>query len=172
MNQPSSFPRPPHEPFLPILRELALCFQAFERYSSRHIRSLGLTPSQFDIIATLGNTPGMSCKELGERTLITKGTLTGVIDRLEARGFLRRRGAKHDRRSFTVALTAAGEREFERVFPAHLSFLRPAFGGFSTEELMELEQNLHRLRGRIEDAETKNAAPASGSNDAGGKGGR
>ena len=32
-------------------------------------------------IATLGNTPGMSYKELGDKTLITKGTLTGVIER-------------------------------------------------------------------------------------------
>lgn len=158
MNQPSPFPRPPREPFLPILRELALCYQAFERHSSRHIRSLGLTPSQFDIIATLGNTSGMSCKELGERTLITKGTLTGVIDRLEARGLLRRRGAKHDRRSFTVALTPAGEREFERVFPAHLAFLKPAFGGFKGEDLAELEHKLHRLRSRFEDAEARSAA--------------
>ena len=34
----------------------------------------------FDIIVTLGNTPGLSFKELGQRTLITKGTLTGVVD--------------------------------------------------------------------------------------------
>jgi DNA-binding MarR family transcriptional regulator len=155
MKKPSPFPRPPREPFLPILRELARCYQAFERYSSRHIRGLGLTPSQFDIIATLGNTPGMSCKELGERTLITKGTLTGVIDRLESRGLLRRHDATHDRRSFTVALTPAGEREFARVFPAHLQFLRPAFGGFSGADLGDLEQRLARLRERIEGAESR-----------------
>ena len=59
----------PREPFLPMLRELARCYQAFEAYSGAHVRSLGLTPSQFDIVATLGNTPGLSFKELGEKTL-------------------------------------------------------------------------------------------------------
>jgi len=161
MKRTSPFPRPPREPFLPVLRELALCYQAFERFSSRHIRSLGLTPSQFDIIATLGNTAGMSCKELGERTLITKGTLTGVIDRLEARGLLRRRDAEHDRRSFTVALTPAGEREFERVFPAHLSFLRPAFSGFKGPDLNEMEVQLSQLRERIEARELAMRARAN-----------
>lgn len=68
---------------LPVIRELVRAFQAFEQYSARHVRELGLTPPQFDVIATLGNTPGMSCKELSEKTLITKGTLTGVIDRLD-----------------------------------------------------------------------------------------
>jgi DNA-binding MarR family transcriptional regulator len=72
----------PREPFLPMLRELARCYQAFESYSGLHIRSLDLTPSQFDIVATLGNTAGMSFKELGVKTLITKGTLTGVVYRL------------------------------------------------------------------------------------------
>lgn len=156
MKKASPFPRPPREPFLPLLRELVCCYQAFERHSSRHIRALGLTPSQFDIIATLGNTPGMSCKELGERTLITKGTLTGVIDRLEARGLLRRHDADHDRRSFTVALTHAGEREFARVFPAHLQFLRPAFAGFSNDDLEQLEARLAALRGQLERAELAN----------------
>ena len=42
----------------------------------------GLTVSQADVIFTLGNTAGMTCGEIGERTLITKGTLTGVIDRV------------------------------------------------------------------------------------------
>ena len=45
--------------FLPTLRELVRAYQAFEMYSCAHIRTLDLTPSQFDIIATLGNTPGM-----------------------------------------------------------------------------------------------------------------
>jgi hypothetical protein len=52
------------------------CYQAFEAYSATHIRTLGLTPPQFDIVATLGNTSGMTATELGEKTLITKGTLT------------------------------------------------------------------------------------------------
>jgi MarR family 2-MHQ and catechol resistance regulon transcriptional repressor len=49
-----------------------------------------LTPSQFDIIATLGNTPGMTLQGIGEKTLITKGTLTGVVDRLQEKGLVDR----------------------------------------------------------------------------------
>jgi hypothetical protein len=50
--------------FLPMLRESVRGYQAFEQYSSSHIRGIGLTPSQFDIIATLG----MTFKELYEKT--------------------------------------------------------------------------------------------------------
>ena len=92
-------------PLLPVLRDLADAYQAFEAYSSVHIRSLDLTPAQFDIIATLGNTPGMPLKELGEKTLITKGTLTGVVDRLTDKGLVLRVASPSDGRSQIVELT-------------------------------------------------------------------
>lgn len=52
---------------LPLIRELAMTYQTFETYSTRHVRALGLTMTQFDILATLGNQPPMTCKELGRR---------------------------------------------------------------------------------------------------------
>ena len=136
----------PRERFLKTLRELARCYQAFERYSGAHVRELGLTPDQFDIIATLGNTEGMSFKELGEQTLITKGTLTGVVDRLEARGLVERIASDVDRRSTIVRLTRAGEREFARTFAAHIGHLKAAFGALDEPELKRLEGLLARLR--------------------------
>jgi DNA-binding MarR family transcriptional regulator len=63
------------EPFLPAMRELVRAYQAFSAYSEAHVRQFDLTPAQFDVIATLGNTNGMSMGEIGEKTLITKGTL-------------------------------------------------------------------------------------------------
>ncbi|MEK7737006.1 MAG: MarR family transcriptional regulator [Pseudomonadota bacterium] len=132
--------------FLPILRELARCYQAFESLSARHIRTLGLTPPQFDLIVTLGNTAGMSFKELGEKTLITKGTLTGVVDRLVAKKLVRRSDSPSDGRSRIVQLTAKGEALFARVFPAHLEHLRPAFAGFDGNQLEQAEALLRRLR--------------------------
>ena len=132
--------------FLPALRELASAYQAFEAYSAAHIRTLGLTPAQFDIIVTLGNTPGMPFKELGEKTLITKGTLTGVVDRLADKKLVQRVASPSDGRSQTVQLTKRGEALFERIFPDHLAHLQHAFVGLSPDELANLEQSLRHLR--------------------------
>ena len=104
------------KPFMPVLFELVRAYQAFESYSGAHIRTLGLTSSQFDIIATLGNTEGMSFKELGEKTLITKGTLTGVVDRLEAKALVRRVASASDGRSQMVELTRSGQKMFCKIF--------------------------------------------------------
>ncbi len=130
---------------MPAVRELVRCYQAFETYSSRHVRSLGLTTSQFDIIATLGNTPGMTFKELGDKTLITKGTLTGVVDRLEAKRLVRRVALPADGRCQVVQLTAKGESVFTEVFPAHLAYIGDAFAGLAPAELQQTQDTLKRL---------------------------
>lgn len=134
------------DPFLPLLRELAQCYQAFEGYSATHIRTLGLTPAQFDLVATLGNTAGISFKELGEKTLITKGTLTGVVDRLVAKRLVRRVASEQDGRSQIVQLTAKGEALFARSFPAHLAHLRRAFAAIAPADLAHAHAALARLR--------------------------
>ncbi len=113
--------------FLPTVQALVHAYQAFEACSGAHIRTLGLTPPQFDIVATLGNTPGMTATELGEKTLITKGTLTGVVDRLAARGWVERVAHGSDRRCQIIRLTPAGEALFAEVFPAHLAYMARCF---------------------------------------------
>ena len=147
------------KPCMPVMYELVRAYQAFVTYSAAHIRSLGLTASQFDIIATLGNTEGMSFKELGEKTLITKGTLTGVVDRLEAKSLVRRVASSSDGRSQIVQLTRSGEAMFARVFPAHVKHVEHAFGDFSQKNLDSTEAALKQLKqaftaagARLEDA--------------------
>ncbi|HSM98539.1 MAG TPA: MarR family transcriptional regulator [Gallionella sp.] len=138
--------------FLPLLRELSGTYQAFEVYSSAHVRSLGLTPAQFDVVATLGNTTGMSTKELGEKTLITKGTLTGVVDRMVEKKLVRRVALPSDGRCQIVQLTAQGEKLFARIFPAHLAHMERAFAQLSQKELNGMTESLRRLRTVFADA--------------------
>ena len=132
--------------FLPVLRNLVSAYQAFERYSAPHIAGMGLTMTQFDVIATLGNQLPMSCKELGEKTLVTKGTLTGVLERLEAKGLILRQVNSEDARSQLIGLTSEGQSVFEKVFPEHLEFLNKAFKKLSSDELQQLEKSLRLLK--------------------------
>ncbi len=115
------------DPYLKVLRPLVEAYLAFSRVDNRHIRSMRLTPSQFDVIATLGDTEGMTCSELSDATLVTKGTLTGVLDRLEGKGLIRRERVAADRRATKIRLTARGEALFRKTFAAHAAFLRPLF---------------------------------------------
>jgi MarR family transcriptional regulator, 2-MHQ and catechol-resistance regulon repressor len=130
---------------LRTIRRLATAYQAFAAYSAAQVRALGLTPPQFDVIATLGNQPGMTCRELGERTLITKGTLTGVLDRMEGRGLLTREPLPHDRRSVFVRLTPSGEQLFAKVFPAHAKQVAHRLSALGAPDLDRLDELLERV---------------------------
>lgn len=135
------------DPYLTVLRPLVQAYVAFSRADNRHIRSMRLTPSQFDVIATLGDTDGLTCSELSEATLVTKGTLTGVLDRLEAKDLIRRDTVADDRRCTKIRLTGKGEALFRKTFAAHAAFLRPYFQrALSQKEADQARTLLERLR--------------------------
>ncbi len=113
--------------FIPLLRGLVRAYQAFANFDARGHRDIGLTPSQADVIFTLGNTEGLTFKEIGEHTLITKGTLTGVVDRLEQKGLVKRVSGHDDRRCTPVRLTARGVKLFKAAFPKQIAYLKTRF---------------------------------------------
>ncbi len=135
------------EPLMPMLRELASCQHAIARYSARHVRALGLTPAQFDVVAALGASSGVTLRQLSELTLITKGTLTGVVDRLERRQLLRRRADPADGRRTCVELTPSGRRLFARALPRHVAHVRRAFATLEPARLERMRRDLANLRG-------------------------
>lgn len=138
MSTPSTFPIVP--------RELLRTHQVFLSYAARHVHKFDLTLPQFDVIITLGSSPGMSPKKLGEKTLITKGTLTGVINRLEAKGLVQRIASKKDGRSQIIRLTEAGNDLYENAFPEHLTYIQRIFKDYSPEDFSNLETVLLQLR--------------------------
>jgi MarR family transcriptional regulator, 2-MHQ and catechol-resistance regulon repressor len=134
------------QPFMALVRELVWAYQAFSRLDNDGLRQYELTQPQADVIFTLGNTDGMTFKEIGEMTLITKGTLTGVIDRLEEKTLVKRIPGKDDRRYTQVVLTKKGDQLFKDVFPKHISHLKAHFDQLSSNEIQTIERSLRKLR--------------------------
>ena len=135
------------DPYLSLLRPLVEAYLAFYRVGNRHIQSLGLTPGQFDVIAELEGTKGLTCAQLSEQTLTTKGTLTGVLDRLENRGLIQRGNVGGDRRATRVQLTSKGMVVFQKVFSVHAEFMRPFFAqALNASEVQVAKRLLRRVR--------------------------
>ncbi len=134
------------QPFMALVRELVWTYQAFSRLDSNGLRQFKLTQPQADVIFTLGNTEGMTFKEIGELTLITKGTLTGVIDRLEQKKLVKRMQGNDDRRCTRVILTRKGDRLFRDVFPKHVAHLKAHFDQLSSNEILTIQRALKKLR--------------------------
>lgn len=133
---------------MPLMRELVRSYQAFASYDADlHRKSgSGLTVSQADVIFTLGNTDGMTCSEIGAHTLITKGTLTGVIDRLVAKDLVQRTRDQADARCTRIVLTAGGQKVFEQVFPRHVGQLKERFDAIGSTDRQAAIKLLRKIR--------------------------
>ena len=129
-----------------LVKELVQAYQAFEAHSVAHIKEMGLTTTQFDIVATLGNQPPMTCKELGEKTLVSKGTMTGVLERLEAKGLIEKLMNVEDGRSYRLSLSKSGDKLFRKVFPEHVEYLGKAFRKLSKKELEQAVTVLQSIK--------------------------
>ena len=82
---------------------------------SAELRALGLTPGEVNALAQLRAGEPLAVAALQAATGQRPSTLTGVIDRLERRGLLRREVNARDRRSFVLELSPEGERAAEQV---------------------------------------------------------
>jgi len=137
--------------FVTVLGALA---RAYHRYSLvdaeiHRLSGSGLTAPQAKVIFCLGNTDGLPCSEITEQTLITKGTLTGVIDRLEEKGLVQRWSDSDDGRKIIVDLTRLGERVFQREYPRYLEQLKPRLESFSSRDLQHASALLDRIANRF-----------------------
>jgi DNA-binding MarR family transcriptional regulator len=83
----------------------------------------GLSISQFRVLTSLRDGIAQRLTTLSERLLLSKSTITRVVDELEQRGWVRRMPDPEDRRAQRVVLTEAGTKQLQAASQAHERFL-------------------------------------------------
>ncbi len=73
-----------------------------------HLKPLGLTYTQYVVFLVLWEEDGLTVGEIGDRLRLDSGTLTPLLKRLEAEGYVRRARGERDERVVRVFLTAEG----------------------------------------------------------------
>jgi DNA-binding MarR family transcriptional regulator len=86
-------------------------FDAFSHLS----REIGESPGRFATLTLIAENPGISQSTLGQAAGRDKSSLTPVLDDLVRRGLIARARADHDRRTYRLTLTAAGEKTLARL---------------------------------------------------------
>jgi len=137
-------PAPPSlGPVLDFLRLLWRVDHALQRRSKRMARELGLTGPQRLVLRILGRFPGLPAGELATLLHLHPSTLTGVLQRLEKRGWIRRRADPRDRRRALFGLTERGRALDGNDAPTIEAAVRDALAGAgkgadaSTRDLLE-----------------------------------
>jgi len=126
------------------------------------LRMIGVSIPQCDVLTTLTEQEGVNQQELAKRLYVTKGNISGLLDRLEAAGFVERRSLVSDRRQYSIHLTEAGRAMAEKALAVQRTWLASTLGRLQETELDALEAQLLRLRDIMREQDEPMAARAAG----------
>ena len=131
---------------------LLTCSGLVERAVRRRLRQeFAATLPRFDLMAALDRAPaGLTMGELSAQLKVSNGNVTGVVERLVREGLVERTALPTDRRSYKVALTAAGRTAFAAMAERHAGWIDRLLGDLSDGEIEQLMGLLGRLRRTVE----------------------
>jgi DNA-binding MarR family transcriptional regulator len=113
---------------------------------SESLREIGLSVPQCDILTTLTEREGVSQQDLATRLYVTKGNISGLLDRLVAAGLVERRAIAADKRQHAIFLTAAGRAAAEQAIACQRRFVARTIGRLPADQLSTLERLLVATR--------------------------
>lgn len=131
------------------------------RASRRIFRPHGLSEAQFNVLNVLAapaRAGGVTQREISDILVVDRSNVTGLLDRMEAAGWVKREPVPDDRRAWRVRLTPTGRRLWEKCEPAYTRAVREAMAPLATERmkvalavLAELEQQAAAQADRADD---------------------
>ena len=124
--------------------------KAIEKVDRASIAETGLQLSEFTIMEVLKHKGPLSISTIGEKVLLTSGSMTAAINRLEARGYVRRRRDAADGRRFHVHLTETGRSVIDKAYARHAANLERVAEALDPGERDALVRLLKRIGRRAE----------------------
>ena len=123
---------------------------ARDRELSQGLKEYGLRVPEWRALAALYARKDCTMGELAELATIDRTTLTRTIDRMQDAGWLSRLADDSDMRITRLALTAAGRRMFDRIWPEVQELNALALDGLTRVEIETLRKILGRMRANLE----------------------
>ena len=110
-------------------RELSECMHAVMTETHRHDKKLmavfnTLAPQEFHVMMTVGHTGGCIMSDIAGAVQLSLSSITGIVDKLEAKGIAKRDRSVEDRRIVRVVLTGEGRKVYKTAMDGHLEFVR------------------------------------------------
>jgi DNA-binding MarR family transcriptional regulator len=127
-----------------------------ERLVDPHFARYGLSQARFVVLMALRRRPGQAATpaELAEHAAVTRATMTGLLDGLEADGLVDRSHRKDDRRSLDIRLTKKGLQLLEKILPDHYARIAELMAPLTKAEKKQLTLLLGKMREGVASAQT------------------
>ncbi len=133
-----------------VTSSLQLIIKSAKRSMRAELEEVGLTVPQAMVLHTLAASGArLSARELGRECDMLASTMTGVVDRLEQQGYVRRERDDHDRRVVWIDLTPEGE-QIQSTLGGFFSQFGQTFSVLGAKDLERLAELLGRVAAAIE----------------------
>ena len=109
-----------------------------------------LSITEFSVLEVLYHKGRQTIQQIGNKILISSGSMTYVIDKLEQKGVLKRTDCPNDRRAIFIVLTDAGLDLMNKIMPVHQGLIDDMFASLNQEEEETLVKLLKRVGERTE----------------------
>ena len=138
-------PGPKHEAATRVWLVLWKAAHAIEQNAIRSVSALGLGGSDFAVLEVLLHKGPQPVNIIGKKVLLTSGSITAAVDRLESRKLLRRKADPKDGRSRIVELTDRGRHLIRRAFQKHAMDMEETMAVLRSGERAELVRLLKKV---------------------------
>jgi MarR family 2-MHQ and catechol resistance regulon transcriptional repressor len=119
--------------------------KALEAHAQRSVHALGMCLSDFAVLEALLHKGPLPMNAIGKKVLLTSGSMTAAVDRLERRGLVERQDDPNDRRARIVHLTGAGRKSIRKLFAAHERDMERPVSSLTSGEIESLTGALRKL---------------------------
>jgi DNA-binding MarR family transcriptional regulator len=128
-----------------ITRELRMVYKSIQAHSKIVEKKCGLSSAQLGMLHEIDTTPGMKVSQLASALTIHTSTCSNMLDKLEAKGLIRRDRQKADQRSVHLYITAAGKQVLADAPKPVQGKLTNALNNLNHDQLSALSTSLSNL---------------------------
>ncbi|WP_437591954.1 MarR family winged helix-turn-helix transcriptional regulator [Sorangium sp. So ce1000] len=141
---------PPERPEIDAIVEMIIYLYTESRRLTKGMASgFGLTGPQLTILKLLESFQDLSLSTLSERIRAQNSTVTGIVDRMEREGLVRRERSKADRRVVHIRLSEKGARLAREIQVEPMEIFRSALLSLSPTDLRDLLRILTKLQKQV-----------------------
>jgi MarR family transcriptional repressor of emrRAB len=140
------------DPYGPIIADFRAAMTQMKCASSERLVRMGISMAQLHILHTLQRDGEMPMSRLAEVLHVSLSNATGLIDRIEERGFIERTRVAEDRRVVLIRVTEAGRRMLDEVDTVSSDLLRSVVAHIAPAEVAGVGRAIAALRRGLEEA--------------------
>jgi MarR family 2-MHQ and catechol resistance regulon transcriptional repressor len=133
-----------------VWREFLRTWKTWYKASEKNLISMGVSTVEYRILKNLTERGSLPMIELANINMVTQGWITGVVDKLEELGYVKRERSDTDRRVINITVSNRGKIFFKKIETLHLKFIDDSLRNFTDEEKYNILNFLKKIEVNVD----------------------